>query len=162
MLPFQKRALSLDPASVWPNLFLPTIPLYLGRIGEAAEALKSARQMVPGEATLTSVEGLIVAHEGDFGRAEQLADTAVENENTLLHTHHLWHNAASVYALCGRPDKAVPLFHRCVEMGLPNYHLFGSDPHLRGLHNRPEFLELMSGLRGTDEMHRREFGSLFS
>ena len=50
--------------------------------------------MVPGEATLTSVEGLIAAHEGNFGRAEQLVDTAVESKKTLLHTHHLWHNAA--------------------------------------------------------------------
>ena len=114
--------------------------------------------MVPGEATLTSVEGLIAAHEGDFGRAEQLVDTAVESKKTLLHTHHLWHNAASAYAMCGKPDKAVKWLRGCANMGLPNYLLFDSDPHLRGLHNRPEFMALMSDLRREHDMNREEFG----
>ena len=115
--------------------------------------------MVPGEATLTSVEGLIAAHEGNFGRAEQLVDTAVESKKTLLHTHHLWHNAASAYAMCSKPEKAVKWLRECADMGLPNYLLFGSDPHLRGLHNRPEFLALMSDLRREHDMNREEFGS---
>ncbi len=154
----ETRALALDPAGVWQNLFFPTIPLYLGRPSEAAEALRRASQMVPGEATLTSVEGLIAAHEGNFGLAEQLVDTAVESKKTLLHTHHLWHNAASVYAMCGKPQKAVKWLRECAEMGLPNYLLFGSDPHLRGLHNRPEFLALMSDLRREHDVNREEFG----
>ncbi len=152
------RALALDPAGVWQNLFFPTVPLYLGRPSEAAEALRRARQMVPGEATLTSVEGLIAAHEGSFGRAEQLVDAAVESKKTLLHTHHLWHNAASAYAICGKPEKAVKWLRECADMGLPNYLLFGSDPHLRGLHNRPEFLALMSDLRREHDINREEFG----
>jgi TolB-like protein/Tfp pilus assembly protein PilF/predicted Ser/Thr protein kinase len=155
----ETRALALDPAGVWQNLFFPTIPLYLGRPSEAADALRRASQMVPGEATLTSVEGLIAAHEDNFGRAEQLVDTAVESKKTLLHTHHLWHNAASTYAMCGKPEKAVKWLRECADMGLPNYLLFGSDPHLRGLHNRPEFLALMSDLRREHDMNREEFGS---
>jgi TolB-like protein/Flp pilus assembly protein TadD len=154
----EMRALGLDPAGVWQNLFFPTIPLYLGRPSEAAEALRKARQMVPGEATLTSVEGLIAAHEGDFGRAEQLADAAVESKKTLLHTHHLWHNAASAYSMCGKPDKAIKWLHECADLGLPNYLLFDSDPHLRGLHNRPEFLVLMSDLRREHDTNQEEFG----
>jgi serine/threonine protein kinase/tetratricopeptide (TPR) repeat protein len=153
-----RRALALDPAGVWQNLFFPTIPLYLGRPSEAAEALRKASQMVPGEATLASVEGLIAAHAGDFRRAEQLIDAAVESNKTLLHTHHLWHNAASAYAMCGKPDKAMKWLRECADMGLPNYLLFGSDPHLRGLHNRPEFLALMSGLRREHDTYREEFG----
>jgi tetratricopeptide (TPR) repeat protein len=156
------RALALDPAGIWQNLFFPTIPLYLGRPSEAAEALRTARQMVPGEATLTSVEGLIAAHEGDFERAEQLADAALESKKTLLHTHHLWHNAASVYAMCGKPDKAIKWLRECADMGLPNYLLFGSDPHLRGLHNRAEFLVLMSDLRGEHDSNKEEFGTVDS
>ncbi len=154
----EMRALALDPAGIWQNLFFPTIPLYLGRPSEAAEALRTARQMVPEEATLTSVEGLIAAHEGDFERAEQLADAALESKKTLLHTHHLWHNAASAYAMCGKPDKAIKWLRECADMGLPNYALFGSDPHLRGLHNRPEFLVLMSDLRREHDTNQEEFG----
>jgi TolB-like protein/Tfp pilus assembly protein PilF len=155
----EMRALALDPAGVWQNLFFPTIPLYLGRPSEAAEALRTALQMVPGEATLTSVEGLIAAHEGDFGRAELLSDAAVESKKTLLHTHHLWHNAASAYAMCGKPEKAIKWLRACADMGLPNYLLFDSDPHLRGLHNRPEFLALMSDLRREHDRNQEEFAS---
>jgi len=76
----ETRALALDPAGVWQNLFFPTIPLYLGRPSEAADALRRASQMVPGEATLTSVEGLIAAHEGNFERAEQFVRTGKQED----------------------------------------------------------------------------------
>jgi hypothetical protein len=115
--------------------------------------------MLPEEPTLVSVEGLIAAHEGDFKKAEQLAGEALENPRTMLHTHHLWHNVAAVYATCGKPEKAVHWLGRCAEMGLPNYLLFGSDPHLRALHNRPEFLELMGVLRQEHVKYCEEFGT---
>lgn len=60
--------------------------------------------------------------------------------------------------MCGKPEKAMPLLHRCAEMGLPNYLLFHGDPHLRGLHNRPEFLDLMTTLRREHEQYSQEFG----
>ena len=156
---FQARALKVDPASIWPNLFFPIVRLYQGRPAEALERLRVARQMFPEETTLVSVEGSIAAHEGDFKRAEQLADEALKNPRTMLHIHHLWHNVAAVFAMCGKPEKAVHWLRRCAEMGLPNYLLFGSDPHLRALHNRPEFLELMGVLRQEHVQYCEEFGT---
>jgi hypothetical protein len=52
----------------------------------------------------------------------------------------------------------VKWLRECADLGLPNYLLFGSDPHLRGLHNRPEFLALMSELRREHESNLEEFG----
>ena len=78
---------------------------------------------------------------------DQPADQALLCKQTLLHTHHLRHNAAAVFAMCGKPGKAMPLLERCAQMGLPNYLLFSRDPHFRALHNRPEFLEFMALLR---------------
>jgi TolB-like protein/tetratricopeptide (TPR) repeat protein/predicted Ser/Thr protein kinase len=156
---FNARALSADPAAVWPNIFFPTIPLYLGRPADAVEKVRVARQMLPDEPALTSVDAMIAAHQGDFAMAEKLADEALQAPHSLLHTHHLWHNAAAAFAMSGKPEKAMPLLERCAHNGLPNYLLFGSDPHLRALHNRPEFLEFMKKLSREHKQHCEEFGS---
>jgi TolB-like protein/tetratricopeptide (TPR) repeat protein len=156
---FITRAWRADPGSIWPNLLFPILPLYQGRPVEALEKLRVARQMLPEEPILVSAEGLVAAYEGDFKKAEQLADEALKNPRTMLHTHHLWHYAAGVFAMCGKPEKAVHWLRRCAEMGLPNYLLFGSDPHLRALHNRPEFLELMGRLRQEYAQYCEEFGT---
>jgi DNA-binding winged helix-turn-helix (wHTH) protein/Flp pilus assembly protein TadD len=156
------RALAADPASIWPNIFYPIILLYLGRPAEAIERIRIARAMLPEEPTLLSLEGLVAAHEGEFHKAERMADEALTHTQSLLHTHHLWHNAAGVFAMCGKPEKAVPLLRRCAQMGLPNHLLFESDPHLNSLRRQPGFLELMSELRVEHEQYRAEFGSASS
>ncbi len=156
---FNGRALAADPASIWPNIFYPIVLLYLGRPAEAIERIRIARAMLPQEPTLLSIEGLIAAHEGEFHQAERMADEALTHTQSLLHTHHLWHNAAGVFAMCGKPEKAIPLLRRCAEMGLPNHLLFGSDPHLNSLHRNPDFVALMSDLRVEHDEYRAEFGS---
>lgn len=156
---FNRRALAADPASVWPNIFYPTVLLYLGRPAEAMQRILIARAMLPEEPTLLSIESMIAAREGDLHKAERMADDALSYTQTLLHTHHLWHNLAGVFALCGKPERAVALLRRCAEMGLPNCLLFGSDPHLNLLHRNPDFLALMSELRAERELHRAEFAA---
>jgi len=143
-----QRSLAIDPTLLQTNIFAPMIPLLLGRLEEAREGIRKARQIVPGESKLVGMEGLLAAHEGDYKRAEQLADEACsENGKSMTHTHHTWHCAAGVYALCGKPEKAIPQLRRCAAMGLPNYRLFGTDPHLEALRNHPEFMALLSDLR---------------
>jgi hypothetical protein len=61
--------------------------------------------------------------------------------------------------MCGKPDKAIHWLRRCVEMGLPNSLLFGSDPHLRSLHNQPAYFDLMGEMRRQHEEFCAEFGS---
>jgi eukaryotic-like serine/threonine-protein kinase len=155
---FNQRALDLDPALVHANIFAPLNPLLMDRIGEARDKIQKARQMVPEEPQLTSLEGLISAMEGNFKRAEQLADEAsAENRKSVTHTHHSWHYAAGIYAMCGKRDKAILQLRRCAEMGLPNYLLFTTDPFLRAIRDDPEFTALMSDLRKQYDQYRQEF-----
>ena len=129
------------------------------RIGNQAGSASRHAAMLPNEPTLLSLEGMIAANEGDFHKAERMAEEALTYTQILLHTHYLWHNAAGVFAMCGKPEKAVPLLRRCAEMGLPNYLLFGSDRHLNSLHRDADFMALMSGLRVEHEKHCAEFGN---
>ena len=73
-------------------------------------------------------------------------------------TWRYWHDAAGVYTLCGKPEKAVEQLRRCAALGLPNYRLFERDPHLHGLLEFAGFQKLQTELRrGYDEL-AREFG----
>ena len=153
------RSLHMDPTLLHANVFSPRAPILLGRLGEAKERIRRARQIVPEETQLTSLEGLLAAHEGDFARAEQLADDACSGRvKTLTHTHHAWHCAAGVYALCGRHDKALHWLRMCHTTGLPNYVLFTTDPDLKSLRDEPEFMTLMSEMRRESDVYRNVVG----
>ena len=152
-----ERALTLDPALVLVHLFTPLAPLAAGRIEDARKALVKARQMAPEEPHLIGMEGLIEAYEGNWQRAEELADRALAINRSLTHTHHTWHYAAGVYAMCGKTEKAMIQLRRCAEMGLPNPRLFRTDPHLRSLQGQAEFQRFLSDLRREHEQYRAEF-----
>jgi serine/threonine protein kinase len=155
---FHQKALALEPALVLVNVQLALPSIYTGNLGKAWEQLRKARQMVPGEPQLIALEGLILAREGNFKRAEQLADEAVAYKRSVLHMHHSSHCAAGVYALCDKPDKAITELKRCAETGLPNHRAFENDPHLRSLHGHPEFIALMRELRRDHDVFQKEFG----
>ena len=152
-----RRALDLDPALVLVHIFAPLAPLGLGRLDGARKALDRARQMVPDEPQIVSIEGLIEAQEGNFERAVHLADQALASKRSLTHTHHTWHYAAGIFAECGMRDRAMVELRRCAEMGLPNPRVFRSDPHLRRLQTDPEFQTFLSGLRREFDQYRAEF-----
>ncbi|MGB6432317.1 MAG: protein kinase [Candidatus Acidiferrales bacterium] len=152
-----QKALTMEPALVHANVLSPLPSIYLGELEKAREKLRKARQMIPEEPQLVAVEGLILAHEGDFKRAEQLADEAVANKRSMTHTHHTWHCAAGVYALCAKPEKAMIELRRCAENGLPNHRAFLNDPHLRSLHTNPDFVALMRDLRRDYQAFQQEF-----
>ena len=154
---YHVRALAVDATSIWPNLFMPIIPLYLQRPGEAHQRLQHARQIAGDDPTLTSVEGLIEAYDGNSSKALQLAGTALQRPSSLLHTHHMWHFAAAIFALCDQPDSAIPWLTRCADMGLPNHDLFRNDPHLRPLHSRADFQQFLSRLQHERDQYRTEF-----
>ena len=150
-----ERVLAANPAMLHATLRYPLPAIALGWLEEARVRLRRARQLLPDEPHLMAQEGLILAREGSFQRAEALADQAVKVERSLTHTHHTWHDAAGVYTLCGKPEKAVEQLRRCAELGLPNYRLFQRDPHLRGLLEFAGFQTLQTELRrGHDELAR--------
>jgi eukaryotic-like serine/threonine-protein kinase len=152
-----RHGLILEPGLIHANINSPLPSIYTGDLVTARERLKLARQMIPEEPQLACMEGMILAHEGDFKRAEQLTDEAVASKRSMTHTHHSWHCAAGVYAMCGKPEKAIGELKRCAEGGLPNYRAFEKDPHLRSLHSHPGFIELMRDLRRDYEAFGRDF-----
>jgi serine/threonine protein kinase/Flp pilus assembly protein TadD len=150
------EALALEPGLVHANIQRPLPHIYLGNFGKAREVLRHAQQMIPGEPQLTACEALILACEGNFKRAEELADEAVTSKRSVLHLHHMIHTAAEVFALCGKPEKAVAEIKRAAEFGLPNHRAFENDAHFRSIRNHPDFLALMRDLRRDHEQLRHE------
>jgi Tfp pilus assembly protein PilF len=152
------RVLSLNPGGVHANLVSALPAIFMGQFDVARERIRRARQVVPAEPELNAQEALVLAKEGNFQQAEELADEAVACPRSLTHTHHTWHDSAGVYALCGKPEKAMLQLRRCAEDGLPNYRLFQSDPHLRTLQNYPDFQLLVTQLRRECDKYQQEFG----
>ena len=151
-----QQAMAREPGLVHANIQAPLPHIYMGNFGKAREVLHRAQQMVPGEPQLTACEGLIYACEGNFKRAEELADEASTSKRSVIHLHHMIHTAADIYAVCGKPEKAVQELKRAAEIGLPNHRAFENDAHFRGIRNHPDFLALMRDLRRDHEQLRHE------
>jgi eukaryotic-like serine/threonine-protein kinase len=154
---WNERALALQPSLVHANINSPLPWIYMGELEKAREKLQKARRMIPEEPQIDAMEGMILAREGNHKRAEELADQAAASKRSMLHSHHCWHCAACVYAMCGKPEKAITELKRCAEGGLPNYRSFERDPHFRSLHGHPEFMALMAQLRRDYKIFRDEF-----
>jgi serine/threonine protein kinase/tetratricopeptide (TPR) repeat protein len=155
---YSARALSVDPAHIWGNGFSPGPPLYEGRLEEAEERIKLARQVLANDPWITSCEALLWVRRGERKKAEALAAKSLKPMKAFLHTHHLWHNAAGAYALLDKPEKAIALLRRAGAQGLPNYPAFRDDPFLKPLHSKPAFRTLLAKLKKEWESNVREFG----
>jgi len=155
---YHLRAFHVDPTNVWAHLFHPTIALYRGQLEEAADRIHAARQLMPDDPWLQSCEALLWAKRGEFRKAEQLIQRALRGGKPLLHTHHVFHTAAAVHVLLGKPARATELLRKASAMGLPNYPVFRDDPHFHSLSDRPEFLRLIAELKREWAGYRQEFG----
>ena len=153
---YYQQALLREPALIYANIQAPLPQIYLGNLGKARELLRRAAQMIPDEPQLTVSEGLILACEGNFKRAEELADEAATSKRSVHHLHHMMHTTAEVYATCGKPERAIHELKRASEIGLPNHRAFENDAHLRSIRNHPDFLALMHTLRRDHEQLRHE------
>ena len=153
-----QRVLRTDPNHILAHLHLAVSLLWAGHPAEARDAMEQSRLKFPTESFVTGVEAQLAALDGDFARAESLADEAGGTLHSLTHTHHTWHFCAGAYALIGKTDKALGELRRCAELGLPNYRLFQIDPGLRALHENHGFKELMSTLRREHDSIQQEFG----
>lgn len=155
---YHLRAFHIDPTNIWAHLFHPTIALYRGQLEEAAERIRVARQLLRDDPWLQSCDALLWAKRGEFRKAEQLIQRALRGGKPLLHTHHVFHTAAAVHVLVGKPARATELLRKASGMGLPNYPVFRDDPHFHSLSDRPEFLRLIANLKREWAGYRQEFG----
>ena len=154
---YNARAIRIDPAHLWANVFTPAAFIYSGKLDQAEEAIRKARKNLPADPWLTSCEALLWARRGETRKAAQAVERALKGK-TFLHTHHLWHNASAVYALLGKPASAISLLRRASTNGLPNYPTFRDDPFLQTLRPQATFLKLLSKVKLEWEGYRREFG----
>jgi TolB-like protein/Tfp pilus assembly protein PilF len=155
---YNARALSVDRTNIWANGFSPNVALYEGKLNEAEEKIKLARQVLADDLWLVSCEALLWAQRGERKKAEALARKSLLPVKALMHTHHLWHTAAAAYALIDKPSSAVALLRRAGAQGLPNYPAFRDDPLLKSLHTQKAFRSLLANLKREWESYRREFG----
>jgi tetratricopeptide (TPR) repeat protein len=155
---YNARALSVDPSHIWGNGFSPSVALYEGRLEEAEEKIKVARQVLANDPWLLSCEAVLWALRGERKKEEALARKSLRPVKAFLHTHHLWHTAAAAYALIDKPAQAIGLLRRAGAQGLPNYPAFRDDPLLKSLHIHAAFRILLAKLKREWEGHRREFG----
>ena len=155
---YNARALSVDRAHIWANGFSPSVALYEGKLNEAEEKIKLARQVLADDPWLVSCEALLWAQRGERKKAEALAQKSLQPVKAFLHTHHLWHTAAAAYALIDQPSRAIALLRRTGAQGLPNYPAFRDDLLLKSLHTQNAFRGFLANLKREWESYRREFG----
>jgi TolB-like protein/Tfp pilus assembly protein PilF len=156
---YNARALSVDRAHIWANGFSPSVALYEGKLNEAEEKIKLARQVLADDPWLVSCEALLWAQRGERKKAEALAQKSLQPVKAFLHTHHLWHTAAAAYALIDQPSRAIALLRRAGAQGLPNYPAFRDDLLLKSLHTQKAFRGLLANLKREWESYQREFGN---
>jgi tetratricopeptide (TPR) repeat protein len=156
---FFARAVSIDRANLWANLFAPTAPLYSGDLQKAAQQISSGLQVLPGDSMLIGCEALLSAKRGDKRKSLQMARTALRDNKSLSHTHHMQHIVSATYAVLEQSDTALKLLRTAGGNGLPLYPGFRDDPHFNSLHNDPRFLQFMSSLKREWSTYQREFGS---
>ena len=101
---------------------------------------------------------MLWAKRGEARKAKHVLQKALRGGKTLIHTHHLWHNAAGAYALMDKPAPAMALLRKAAVLGLPSYPAFRDDPNLAPLRNHAPFLRLLDSLRRERAAYQREFG----
>jgi len=159
---WHSRALSIDRASLWANLLSPAAPLYAGQLEKAAEAIRSAAQVLPKDPLLSSYEALLCAKRGERRKAEQLIQKATHGGGSLLHTHHMMHTVAAAYGVLGKPQPALAWLRKASSNGLPVYPVYRDDPHFEYMRSQPQFLRFMANLKKEWTSYQRDFGSTVS
>jgi serine/threonine protein kinase/tetratricopeptide (TPR) repeat protein len=153
-----ERVIEMEPHLLSANVFSPMAHIVQGRLEEGRRLIQRARTIFPAEPQLTAMEAIAAALDGDFKRAENLADESLREQSRRMHTHHAWHCAANAYAVCGKDEKALTQLRRCAGFGLPNYQLFSRDPLLRSLAGNNEYETFLTELRREQDTYSEEFG----
>ena len=123
--------------------------LYLGRDKEAADLMEHYLRDHPEDpgGVVTSTRAILEVKRGEASRAEADIRAAIEKGRGFIHFHHTAYNIASVYALLGRPARAVYWLHQAAEGGWPCYPYFARDPNLDRIRSDPEFVGFMKQLK---------------
>jgi TolB-like protein/lipoprotein NlpI len=156
-----ERSLMLEPNHQYTNLFFALMWAYAEDLPRANQALAAARQLIGEDPMLTSTEAVIHASAGEAEAARVTITRALEqleSHGSPVHTHHIFHGAAAVYAKIGMTAEALAMIDKTINSGLPNYPMFRGDPHFADIREEPAFQSMLSGLQRDWTDYHREFG----
>jgi adenylate cyclase len=155
-----KEEENLPPGSR--SVFRPLLLSYLGRQKDALESIQPflAIQVASSEglrddpAIVRSVYTILLARSGDFRKAEESIDRAIQNDSGFSHFHHAEYNIAVAYAIMGKVDLAVDWLQKTADHGFPCYPSFENDPYFQKLRSHPPYVEFLAKMKQQWEQSR--------
>jgi tetratricopeptide (TPR) repeat protein len=119
---------------------------HIGRQQEAQETIdRYLKAKSPdGNASLTAMQALLAADEGNAALAERKIQEAIDKGKGYQHFHHIAYAVGSAYALLDKRDQALQYLRLAADDGFPCYPLFEHDSNLNHLRNDPRFLSFLA------------------
>lgn len=120
--------------------------LKLGLTNEAGATIQEGLSKQPSDpgGQYASVEAMLSARAGEFGKAEKAIRIAKERGVGFGHFHHTAYNLACAYALMNQSNPAVELLRSAANTGFPCYPAFRDDPTLDNIRSDPEFQKFLA------------------
>jgi serine/threonine-protein kinase len=128
--------------------------LYAGDLELAEKRLEVALKHAPDEPLIVGAQGMLYGRRGQRQLALQCARKALDSPRSFGHTHHTYHEIACIHGALGDKERAMAWLERTVDAGFPCWRFFRVDPHLKCLHDTPEFERLVTDLEGTYSMRK--------
>jgi DNA-binding winged helix-turn-helix (wHTH) protein/tetratricopeptide (TPR) repeat protein len=141
------------PANKYPLYFAPHLAMMTGNWKEARVLLDKARQLLPEEPMIVSLQGLYYALTGKAEKALESMTQACAIPKSFGHAHHTCYQVACILAVLGKCKAAFEWLERSVGTGFACWPFFQKDPCLRNLHTLPEFEVLISSLQAKYPDH---------
>jgi DNA-binding winged helix-turn-helix (wHTH) protein/tetratricopeptide (TPR) repeat protein len=120
---------------------------------EAKALLYEARQLLPEEPLITSLQGVFYALTGKVKEALDCMAKACASAKSFGHAHHTYYQIACILALIGQRDTAFEWLERSVSTGFACWPFFLKDSCLQNLRGLPEFELLVSSLQAKYPDH---------
>lgn len=142
-----------NPDNKYPVYFAVQLALLTGDLNTARALLDEARQLLPEEPLIVSLEGVYYALTGLAGKALDCVTTACASPKSFGHAHHTYYQIACVLALLQRREAGFEWLERSVTSGFACWPFFLKDPYLKNLRELPEFEFLVSSLQAKYPDH---------
>jgi tetratricopeptide (TPR) repeat protein len=136
-----------SPSNKYPIYFAPQLAIMTEDWKEAEHLLAEARQLLPEDPLIISLQGVFYALTGKEEQSLDCMAKACASPKSFGHAHHTYYQIACILALVGRRDTAFEWLERSVSSGFACWPFFVKDPCLRSLRGLAEFELLVSSLQ---------------
>ena len=138
-----RRGDSLKVVDVYSHLALACFKQ--GKTNEAKSVIENGLKDSPTDpgGQFASVEAMLFASVGEFTRAKEAIQNAVERGKGYGHFHHTACNIGCAYALMNQPEDAVRWLRTAADTGFPCYPAFQNDPTLANIRSNAQFQKFL-------------------